>query len=87
MIAPERLSAIAAAARQAPTLAALRHTFADLHFSECSEDDISPRFRPAAELAQHRLYLIAGANGHCLELTNDPAIATGILLAARADDE
>ncbi len=87
MIAPERLSAIAAAARQAPTLAALRHSFADLHFSECSEDDVSPRYQPAFTVAGYDLFLITGATGHCLELTNDADIATGILIASKVDDE
>ena len=33
------------------------------------------------------LYLIAGASGHCLALTSDLASATGVLLAARVDEE
>lgn len=87
MITPELLATVAAAARQAPSAAALRQGFGKLHFTECSEDDISPRYRPALDIDTHLLYLISGASGHCLELTNDPAIATGILIAAKADDE
>jgi hypothetical protein len=67
--------------------ASLRQRFPDLHFTECSEDDISPRYKPAMALAAHDLYLISGASGHCLELTNDAAIATGILVAAKVDEE
>lgn len=87
MIQPEKLSALADALGRDPSLAALRSQFPELHFSECSEDDVSPRYRSALEVGQHALYLITGASGHCLELTNDAAAATGILLATKADDE
>lgn len=86
MITPERLAAVATAARQNPTLSALRPAFPDLHFSECSDDDVSPRYRPALTLESHKLYLISGASGHCLEFTNDTERATGILLASKVDD-
>jgi hypothetical protein len=87
VISPEQLTAVAAAARIDPTAAGLRKAFANLHFTECSEDDISPRYRSVLDIDTHLLYLISGATGHCLELTNDAAIATGILIAAKADDE
>ncbi len=67
--------------------ASLRQRFPDLHFTECSEDDISPRYRPAFSVTGYDLFLISGASGHCLELTNDPATATGILVATKVDDE
>lgn len=87
MIATEQLAAVAAATRENPSAAALRQRFPGLHFTECSEDDVSPRFRPALELDHHALYLIQGANGHCLALTNDPAAATGILVAEKGDED
>lgn len=68
-------------------IALLRARFPKLHFSECGEDDVSPRYQPALSIDSHHLYLISGASGHCLELTNDAATATGILVAARVDEK
>lgn len=87
MIAAEQLAAVAAAAGIDASVAALRPQFPDLHFSECSADDVSPRYQPAATVAAYELYLITGASGHCLELTNSSDSATGILVAAKADEE
>lgn len=86
MISPERLEQLALAAHRNSELASLRQAFPELHFSACSEDDVSPRYRPAYDGEHFALYLITGASGHCLELTHDPAIATGILVAAKADE-
>lgn len=85
MISAEQLAAVTAAARLDAGIAAMRQQFPALHFSACSEDDVSPRYHPASDADGHHLYLIAGASGHCLELTNDPDIATGILLAEKVD--
>ena len=63
----------------------LRERFPQLHFTECSEDDVSPRHQPALSFDNHDLYLVTGATGECLKLTNDFNKATGILGAARAD--
>ncbi len=87
MITPELLAEVGVAAGLDPAASALRQRFPNLHFTECSEDDISPRFKPSSAIAGYDLYLISGASGHCLELTNDPNIATGILIAAKVDDE
>ncbi len=67
--------------------ASLRQRFPKLHFTECSEDDVSPRYSPALSVDAYDLYLISGATGHCLELTNDPSSATGILVAAKVDEQ
>jgi len=85
MISAEQLAAVTAAATRDAGIATLRQQFPELHFSICSEDDVSPRYRPASDASSHHLFLIAGASGHCLELTNDPDIATGILLAEKVD--
>lgn len=87
MITPDQLSRIGEAVALDPAAAALRQGFPDLHFTECSADDVSPRYKAALCLSGYELYLITGATGHCLELTNDPAIATGILIATQVDDE
>ncbi len=87
MITSDLLARIGAAVSLDARAASLRAGFPGLHFTECSEDDISPRYKSALSLAEHDLYLISGASGHCLELTNDPATATGILVATKVDDE
>jgi len=87
MITPTRLAQVAEATLLDARAAALRQRFPDLHFTECSEDDVSPRFDAAFSVEGYDLYLISGATGHCLALTNDAAIATGILIAAKVDDE
>jgi hypothetical protein len=86
MISPAVLAEVADVARRDASAAGLRQHFPELHFSECSEDEVSPRYRPALCLDTHALYLISGATGHCLTLTHDAEIATGILVAAKADD-
>ncbi len=87
MITPARLVQVAEATQLDARAASLRQRFPDLHFSECSEDDVSPRFQPALSVSGYDLYLISGASGHCLEFTHDAAGATGILVAAKVDDE
>lgn len=87
MITPAQLATVGEATLLDASAAALRRRFPELHFSECGEDDISPRYRPAFNVSGYDLYLISGATGHCLELTNDPAIATGILVAAKVDEQ
>lgn len=87
MITPTQLVQVGEATLLDASAASLRQRFPNLHFTECSEDDVSPRFKPALHLDQYDLYLISGATGHCLELTNDAATATGILVAAKVDEE
>ncbi|NJD24098.1 MAG: hypothetical protein FIB06_01715 [Betaproteobacteria bacterium] len=86
MISPADLARVGEAVLLDPTPAALRRRFPALHFSACAEDDLNPRYRSAFSVGDFELYLIAGASGHCLELTNDPAAATGLLIASRADE-
>lgn len=85
MITPRQLVQVGETIQLNTRIALLRERFPGLHFTECDADDISPRFKPALCIDSHHLYLISGASGHCLELTNDPASATGILVAARVD--
>lgn len=86
MITPAQLVQVAEATQLDARAASLRQRFPDLHFSECSEDDVSPRCQPALSVSGYDLYLISGASGHCLAFTNDAAGATGILVAAKVDD-
>ena len=87
MITPTQLAQVGEAILLDPRVAALRSRFPELHFSECSEDDVSPRYRAAFGVLGYALFYITGATGHCLELTNDPEIATGLLVAALGDDD
>lgn len=64
----------------------LRAAFPGRHISVCSGDDIPPRIKPAAENDLALIYYVA-AGEHCLSLTNDPAAATGIVVALRGDDD
>jgi hypothetical protein len=87
MITPAQLVQVGEATLLDARAASLRLRFPTLHFTECSEDDVSPLYRPALCLDSHDLYLISGASGHCLALTNDATAATGILIAAKVNDE
>lgn len=84
---PEQLSAVTAVVAGSPDITVIRSTFPELIFTECSENDISPRMTPVATLPQVLLYLFTGASGHCLELTSDLAAANGVVLALRDDEE
>lgn len=87
MITPCQLVQVGEAVRLNSGIDMLRQRFPELFFSECSDDDVSPRYQAALSLDSHHLYLVSGASGHCLELTNECETASGILLAARADEE
>ncbi|MBP8266783.1 MAG: hypothetical protein KAX47_09560 [Zoogloea sp.] len=87
MISPTQLARVGEAVMLDARAAALRQRFPDLHFTECSEDDVSPLYKAAFGVDGYDLYLISGASGHCLALTNDAASATGILVAAKVDEE
>lgn len=83
MIEPIRLQQIAEVIRRAglneQTLAALRETFTDLHFTYCLDDDVGVD-EPIHCGDGFNLYLVDGRQ-HCLTLTRDPEAATGLLLA------
>ena len=87
MITPTTLPRVGEAALLDGSAAALRQRFPELHFTECSEDDVSPRYRSAFSVEGYELFYIAGATGHCLEVTNNAESATGILIASKVDDE
>lgn len=87
MITPRQLMQVGETIQLNARIALLRERFPELHFSECHEEDVSPRYQPALSIDSHHLYLVSGASGHCLELTNDLDNATGILVAAKIDGE
>jgi hypothetical protein len=61
------------------TVQALRAAWPALHFSYCMDGDVSG-VAPVRELDGINLYLVDGRN-HCLNLTESPEAATGVVLA------
>lgn len=86
MITPELIAKVGAAVKQNAAASYLRPLFPEIHFTECSADDVNARFTPVLETDAYELYLISGASGHCLEVTADYNGATGIIVAAKSDD-
>lgn len=87
MMTPEQLASIGEAVQSAGSADALRKAFPGVHFTECSADDVSPRYKVALSVTGYDLYLVSGASGHCLEFTSDLASATGIVIAEQVADE
>ena len=67
------------------SVGALRGQFPDVHFTYCSDDDIHSG-KPVEETDQFSIYLV-DSREHCLSLTMNPEIATGLVIAERYDDE
>lgn len=67
------------------TVASLRQSYPDIHFTYCMDDDI-PNGKPVLEADAFNVYLIDGRE-HCLCLTNDFDVATGIVLAEVIEDD
>lgn len=63
----------------------LKRAFPGIRFTLCSEDDIHAG-KPILESDGFDLYLV-GSSDHCLTLTNDFALATGVVIAEVYDDE
>ena len=57
----------------------LRSEFPDVHFTYCMDDDVFAGL-PVVEQERFNLYLVDSSN-HCLSLTQDKEIATGIVVA------
>jgi hypothetical protein len=61
------------------TVSALRQEYQPIHFTYCMDDDL-PNNTPIIEHKDFNIYLIDGRE-HCLCLTNDYDVATGIVIA------
>jgi hypothetical protein len=61
------------------TVSALRRHYQPIHFTYCMDDDL-PNNVPIIEKAAFNLYLVDGRE-HCLCLTHDYEVATGIVVA------
>ncbi|MGR8933403.1 MAG: DUF6129 family protein [Gammaproteobacteria bacterium] len=88
MLNPDRVQEIAAEITAAgvaeSTVAALRQSHPDMHFTYCMDDDI-PNNTPVVSAEKFNLYLIDGRE-HCLCLTRDYDAATGLVIAEILDD-
>lgn len=62
----------------------LKKAFPGIRFTLCSEDDINAG-KPVLETEGFDIYLV-GSSEHCLTLTNDFALATGVVIAEVFDD-
>lgn len=65
--------------------ARLRERFLGIGFTVCSDNDIPPRLKPAAENPLCNLYYV-DANEHCLKLSSDAETASGLVVAFHDDD-
>lgn len=63
----------------------LKQAFPGIRFTLCSEDDIHAG-KPVLQSQGFGLYLV-GSSEHCLSLTNDYALATGVVIAEVCADE
>jgi len=61
-------------------VAQFRGRFPGRSITRCDASDINVE-QPFRQFACADLYLVNGRN-HCWEITNDPSLATGVLLAA-----
>jgi hypothetical protein len=66
------------------TVSALRKHYQSIHFTYCMDDDL-PNNTPILGGKNFNLYLIDGRE-HCLRLTNDYEIATGVVVAEIIED-
>ncbi|TAN70756.1 MAG: hypothetical protein EPN17_03715 [Methylobacter sp.] len=83
MISSEQINAITAKIETMElnddTVSQLRQQYQPIHFTYCMDDDL-PNNTPVVERKDFNLYLIDGRE-HCLCLTNDYDVATGIVVA------
>ncbi len=66
-------------------LATLRAAYPGVHFTCCMDDDVSVNAKPYAQRPGFNVYLVNSSN-HCSTLTNDPDIASGVVLAEVIED-
>lgn len=62
------------------SIAELRRRFPSLSVTRCDASDVSET--PYLSAGFYDLHLLDGRE-HCVKLTNDPAVATGVILAKR----
>ncbi|TCJ11566.1 hypothetical protein EZJ19_15555 [Parasulfuritortus cantonensis] len=68
------------------TITALRQAWPGVHFTYCSEDEVPARLKPVADGRDFGVYLVSGAE-HCVAFTDHLEAATGLVLAARSEED
>ena len=66
-------------------LSQLRHAYPDIHFTYCLNSDVID-VPPVEQREGFNVYLVDGRE-HCLRLTTDHKVATGVVLAAVSDED
>lgn len=64
----------------------LRRVYPDIRFTYCSYDDIPANAKPVSERPGFKVYFV-DSREQCACLTNNHAIASGIVLAEVQDDD
>ena len=64
----------------------LRQDYPDIRFTYCMDDDVAVNAKAVAERPGFNVYFV-DSREHCLCLTNNYDIATGIVLAEVIDDD
>ncbi|HRX70128.1 MAG: hypothetical protein KDJ22_07360 [Candidatus Competibacteraceae bacterium] len=64
-------------------LSHLRQVYPNLYFTDCLDDDINDA-EPVLQGEGVNVYLV-DSRQHCLHLTDDPQIATGVVLAVTTE--
>jgi hypothetical protein len=67
------------------SLASLRATHSDIHFTYCMDDDIGER-KPYLSRPRFNIYLVDGRD-HCMQFTGALDHATGLVLAEVIEDD
>ncbi|MGB1110106.1 MAG: DUF6129 family protein [Gammaproteobacteria bacterium] len=90
MITNEQIQTIAGAVKASQVdesaLAQLRGEFPDIHFTWCMDDDVADSAKPVMEAEGFNIYLVDGRE-HCLCMTNDAEIATGLVVAEVIEED
>jgi hypothetical protein len=71
---------LASAGADAATIAELRRRFPGVSLSRCDAHDVADE-TPFRTFARCNLYLL-DARDHCVRITSDPTVATGLVLAS-----
>jgi len=72
---------LAAPDADASVLQDFRQRFPGVSLTRCDPSDVDGE-RPYKEFARFTLYLVSAVN-HCVTMTRDPSIATGIIVVPR----
>lgn len=91
MISADQLGEISAHVRgqewiSDDTVSQLRQGFPGIHFTYCMDDDVTSNAKPVYQHPRFNLYLV-DSREHCLCLTDDMDIASGVVVAEVEEDD